>query len=125
MLSVGESEIAPLSLAWYAAAIGLYIVGVTVYAKREESDSQSAMLTFGLIFEVAGLVLVAGFPVWSKTVHTWQLDPNLAYPLLMVLIGLTVVQRGILGINHAFGFFQTIRYPLAVYRGASWAAHLG
>ena len=100
MLSVGESEMAPTALVWYAAAIGVYIMGVTVYAKREESDSQAGWLTFGLILEVAGLVLLAGFPVWSKTVHPWQLDPNLAYPLLMGLIGLTVVQRGMLGVNH-------------------------
>ena len=100
MLSVGESDIAPVALVWYAAAIGLYIMGVTVYAKREESESQAGMLTLGLILEVAGLVFLAGFPVWSQTVHEWQLDPKLAYPLLMGLIGLTVVQRGMLGINH-------------------------
>lgn len=100
MLSVGESEAAPMALVWYAAAIGLYIMGVTVYAKREESDSQVGTLALGLFLEVAGLVLLAGFPVWSQTVHAWELDPNLAYPLLMGLIGLTVVQRGMLGVNH-------------------------
>ena len=100
MLSVGESETAPIALVWYAAAIGLYIMGITVYAKREESDSQASVLTFGLILEVAGLVLLAGFPLWSKTEHNWGLDPRMAYPLLMGLIGFTVVQRGIMGVNH-------------------------
>ncbi len=100
MLSVVQSEVAPIALVWYAAAIGVYILGVTVYAKREESDSQVGMLTLGLIFEVAGLVLLAGFPLWSQTEHAWQLDPRLTYPLLMGLIGFTVVQRGMLGVNH-------------------------
>lgn len=100
MLSVGESDMAPTALVWYAVAIGVYIMGVTVYAKREESDSGAGLLTFGVILEAAGLVLLAGFPVWSKTVHPWHLDPKLTYPLLMGLIGLTVVQRGLLGINH-------------------------
>ena len=100
MLAVGKVETAPIALVWYAGAIGLYIMGVTVYAKREEADSQAGTLTFGLILEVAGLVLLAGFPIWSRTEHAWQLDPTMAYPLLMGLIGFTVVQRGMLGINH-------------------------
>lgn len=100
MFAVSESQLIPNALVWYAAAIGVYIMGVTVYAKREESDSQAGVLTFGVILEAAGLVLLAGFPLWSKTEHPWELDPNLTYPLLMGLIGLTVVQRGILGISH-------------------------
>jgi 4-hydroxybenzoate polyprenyltransferase len=100
MLSVGESQVGPIALVWFAAAIGLYIMGVTVYAKREESDSQAGTLTLGVMLEVAGLVVLAGFPIWSKTEHEWNLDPRLAYPLLMGLIGFTVVQRGVLGINH-------------------------
>ncbi len=100
MLAVGESKLEPIALVWYAAAIGVYIMGVTVYAKREETDSQVGMLTLGLCFEVAGLVLLAAFPIWSQTEHAWQLDPNLTYPLLMGLIGFTVVQRGMMGVNH-------------------------
>ncbi len=100
MASVGQSETVPIALVWYSAAIGLYIMGITVFAKREETDSQPGVLTFGLILEVAGLVLLAGFPLWSKTEHDWGLDPTLAYPLLMGLIGFTVVQRGVMGVSH-------------------------
>lgn len=100
MLSVGEIESPPIALVWYAGAIGLYIMGVTVYAKREESDSSASLLSLGLFFEVAGLVILAGFPLWSKTEHAWNLDPRMTYPLLMGLIGFTVVQRGAWGINH-------------------------
>ncbi len=100
MLSVGEVEMVPVALLWYAAAIGMYIMGVTVYAKREESDSSASVLSLGLFLEIAALVLLAGFPLWSKTEHPWNLDPQLTYPLLMGLIGFTVVQRGFMGINH-------------------------
>ncbi len=100
MFSLSESSTMPIALVWYAGAIGLYIMGVTVYAKREESESAAGTLSLGLILEVAGLVLLAGFPAWSQTIHAWQLDPKLAYPLLMGLIGVTVVQRGMQGISH-------------------------
>ncbi len=100
MLSVNLIDAAPVALVWFALAIGCYIMGVTVYARREETDSHVGTLTFGLILETAALVVLAGFPLWSKTEHDWGLDPKLAYPLLMGLIGLTVVQRGFFGISH-------------------------
>jgi 4-hydroxybenzoate polyprenyltransferase len=100
MFSVSKMETMPMALAWYAAAIGIYIVGVTVYASREESDSQTNVLALGLILEIAGVLLLAMFPMWSTPTRVWQLDPKLAYPLLIVLIGFTVIQRGVVGINH-------------------------
>lgn len=100
MFSVSEYEIMPSALVWYATAIGLYIMGVTIYARREETDSNPAGLIMGLIMEFAALVVLAGFPLWSKTEHAWGLDPYRAYPLLMGLIGLTVIQRGVSGVSH-------------------------
>ncbi len=37
MFSVSADEVLPPALVWYAAAIGLYIMGVTIFAKREET----------------------------------------------------------------------------------------
>ncbi len=100
MFSMIEAEAFPRSLLWYAAAIGLYIVGVTVYARREETSSHVGTLSSGLILEVCGMILLALFPLWSDGSRGWELDPQVAYPLLIVLIGFTVVQRGIVGIQH-------------------------
>jgi 4-hydroxybenzoate polyprenyltransferase len=100
MLSVSEIEDMPRALLWFAGAIGLYIMGVTVYARREETDSNPVGLVFGLMIEFAAMVALAGFPIWSGTERAWGLDPNLAYPLLMGLIGFTVIQRGISGVTH-------------------------
>ncbi len=49
MFSVGSGEVLPQALLWFAGAIGLYIVGVTVYARREEKDSNPAGLIVGLV----------------------------------------------------------------------------
>lgn len=100
LLAIGDSEAMPGALIWLATAIGVYIVGITVYAKHEETESQSNVLGMGLLLEIAGLVILGGFPAWTGIERQWGLDPKVAYPLLLLLVGLTVVQRGMAGVMH-------------------------
>ena len=103
MLAVSPVESGvPRSLLVFSAGIGVYIIGVTVFARREEGESQPVGLSLGLILEVAGLALVAALPWLSSPEEgaRWQLDPWRAYPILIGLVGLTVVNRGVLAINH-------------------------
>lgn len=92
----------PRSLLIMAAGIGVYILGITVFARREETESQPVGLSLGLILEVAGLALIAGIPWLSGQEESarWQLDPWRAYPVLIGLIGLTVINRGVMAHNH-------------------------
>ncbi len=89
----------PRPLLALAAGIGLYILGVTVYARREEHESSPAGLLFGMIIELAGLVVIGCLPLWAAK-QTWTLNPNQGYPLLIALIGLTVMNRGFAGVMH-------------------------
>ena len=103
MLAVSPVESGvPRSLLILAAGIGVYIVGITVFARREEGESQPVGLSLGLILEIAGLALIAALPWLSGQEEgaRWQLDPWRAYPILVGLIGLTVVNRGVLALNH-------------------------
>ncbi len=103
MLAVSPVESGlPKSLLVLAGGIGVYILGITVFARREEGDSSPAGLSLGLILEVAGLALLAALPWLSGPEESakWQLDPWRAYPLLVGLVGLTVINRGVLAINH-------------------------
>ncbi len=100
-------EIAPLPdvifprpLIALAAGIGLYILGVTVYARREERDSSPAGLLLGILLEIAGLVIIGCLPMWAEADQSWTLNPRQGYPLLILLIGLTVANRGIAGVMH-------------------------
>lgn len=100
-------EIAPLPdvifprpLIALAAGIGLYILGVTVYARREERDSSPAGLLLGILLEIAGLVIIGCLPMWAEAEQAWTLNPRQGYPLLILLIGLTVANRGIAGVIH-------------------------
>lgn len=103
MLAVSPVESGlPRSLLIMSAGIGVYIVGITVFARREEGESQPVGLSLGLILEVAGLALIAAMPWLSGQEESarWQLESWRAYPILVGLIGLTVVNRGILALNH-------------------------
>lgn len=90
----------PRPLIGLAAGIGLYILGVTVYARREERDSSPAGLLLGILLEIAGLVVIGCLPMWAEAEQTWTLNPRQGYPLLILLIGLTVANRGIAGVMH-------------------------
>lgn len=90
----------PRPLMALAAGIALYIFGVTVYARREERESSSGILLFGIVLEIAGLVIIGCLPLWADAGQKWALDPRQGYPLLIGLIGLTVANRGLAGVWH-------------------------
>jgi 4-hydroxybenzoate polyprenyltransferase len=100
MFAVSGNEVFPRAVLYLAAGIGLYIVGVTIYAHREEKESAAGGLVVGLILEIAGLVLIGFLPRWVSSEVKWTLDPNGGYPLLIALIGLTVLNRGFAGVLH-------------------------
>ncbi|MCA9131695.1 MAG: UbiA family prenyltransferase [Planctomycetales bacterium] len=97
--SGGELETIQPLLA-LAAGIGLYIFGVTVYARREEQESSPSSLGFGIFLEIVGLVIIGFLPYWAEAGRSWTLSPQQGYPLLLALIGLTVVNRGVAGVMH-------------------------
>lgn len=91
----------PTSLLWLAAGVALYILGVTIYGSREElSESSKPILVLGILFEVAGLVCLALLPWQHSDTQMWTLDPQRGYPLLIGLIGITVVNRSFAAVWH-------------------------
>jgi 4-hydroxybenzoate polyprenyltransferase len=74
---------------------------LTIYARREEQASNQATLVLGTVFELAGLIVVALLPMWT-TSHdlAWRLPPNSAYPVLIGLIGITILNRACGGVLH-------------------------
>lgn len=100
MVSVSQTRTDVKLLLWFAAAIGIYIVGVTVYARREEQESRQSGLLFGLGFELVGMAILAFLPRLSDAQRIWGIDAQRGYPLLIGLIALTVIHRGWNGIAH-------------------------
>ena len=101
LAGVANVSVFPQTLLAFAAGIGLYILGVTIYAHREERESSQLGLTLGLMFELAGLTVIGCLPLWQAGREVgWYLGPNSYYPFLIALIGLTVLNRGAAGILH-------------------------
>ncbi|MBX3420642.1 MAG: UbiA family prenyltransferase [Pirellulaceae bacterium] len=91
----------PQTLVAYAAAVGVYICGVTTYARHEAGDSSPLTLSLGTLLEVAGLVILACLYWWEPgRPVSWYLSPTSYYPILIVLIGLTVLNRALAGVLH-------------------------
>ena len=101
MVALVELETFPMPVVYFAAAIGVYILGVTVYAFEEEHVKSSLhFLIVGILFQMAGMVLVACLPYWSTTEIPWTLSPTGGFPLLIGLIAITVLHRSGQGVMH-------------------------
>lgn len=101
MVALNQPESFPLPALYFAAGVAVYVLGVTVYAFEEENDlSSKRFLVVGLLFEMAGLAVIACLPMWETVEIAWTLDPKGWYPLLIGLIGLTVFHRSGKGIMH-------------------------
>ncbi|MEZ6135317.1 MAG: UbiA family prenyltransferase [Pirellulaceae bacterium] len=100
LLSAELADSFPSPLLLFALGVGLYILGITVYARHEEHDSAPAVLVLGLLFELLGLVVIGCLPMWSDRPLPGAPNQTWGYPLLITLIGLTVLNRGFAGVLH-------------------------
>ncbi len=76
-----------------AAGIGIYIVGVTWFARTEATTSARGQLAFGLAVMVAGVGLLAWAPRWSPAGQPFYLDPRVVWPGLLCLIMFVLIRR--------------------------------
>lgn len=81
-----------------AAGIGVYIAGVTLFARTEAVQSNRLQLAAGLAIMVAGIVLLGLFPQFlsGERLAGWE-DPsstlNIYWPLILAVLSITVVRR--------------------------------
>jgi 4-hydroxybenzoate polyprenyltransferase len=86
-------SLGPLGAAHAAVAlgVGLYIVGVTVFARSEAAESGRGPLTLGLAVLLLGIAAVASLPVWitGRELPPFDPPPNwyVFWALLAMLLG--------------------------------------
>jgi len=79
-----------------AGAIGVYITGVTWFARTEAKPSQRGLLIFGFAIMMAGIAMLIGFP----SMYNGELffRNHSVWPMLLLLMAFTVARRCILAI---------------------------
>lgn len=76
-----------------AAAFGVYIVGVTVFAKQEAEESGRARLILGIGIMLAGIALLAGVPtLLDQAAFVWR-RVGAGWYVLVGFLGFMIVRR--------------------------------
>lgn len=75
-----------------AAGLGLYVVGITIYAKSEaEEKSQTTKLLSGVAVMLAGVVVMGLAALFTKL----HMQPNYTYWVLLGLLSVTILRRAV------------------------------
>lgn len=86
-----------------AAAIGMYIAGVTWFARSEAHTGNRGLLLGGLAVIVTGLSLLSAFPSYGAFAAgraKLTFANEMVWPLLVVLLGFSIVRRCLAAIAH-------------------------
>ena len=81
-----------------AAGIGVYIAGVTWFARGEAEEGGRPRLLLGVGVMTAGLALLATFPQWFPHFPVWLSNAPVVWPLLVALLAATVIRRGLIAV---------------------------
>ncbi len=76
-----------------AGGMGLYITGVTWFARSEAKDSPRFPLVFGMIWMITGLVLLACFPRFPEGQLAVRIEGNSTWPLAVCLLSVPILRR--------------------------------
>lgn len=81
-----------------AVGIGVYVSGVTWYARAEAVRSRRVALSGGLLLMLAGLALLAFFPRLAPLSGGYHMDPLLVWPFALCALMISTVRRCLIGI---------------------------
>jgi len=81
-----------------AGGIGLYICGVTWFARTEAKTSNRGLLIWGTSLMGAGIGMLALFPVVEETGIAYRLDKEYVWPLVLFMLTFTILRRCVLAI---------------------------
>ena len=80
--------------AWmFAGGVGVYVAGVTMFARTEAARSRRAPLALGAVLMLAGIALVAAFPRWIDDWDLPYLDFADRWPIFWIVISMLIGLR--------------------------------
>lgn len=77
-----------------AAGIGVYIVGVTWFARTEATASERAPLVASLAVMAAGIVVLGIFPKYAAEYGAVRFRPSVFWPVLLAALFVPIARRG-------------------------------
>jgi 4-hydroxybenzoate polyprenyltransferase len=82
-----------------ASGIGLYIVGVTCFARSEATTSPRSLLTLGVLIMTAGIAILALFPRWHLDSFPYRYEPKTTWPLALAMMSFWILRRALVAIR--------------------------
>jgi 4-hydroxybenzoate polyprenyltransferase len=83
-----------------AGGIGLYIVGVTCFARTEATNSPRSLLTLGVLIMAAGIAMLAFFPRWHLDSFAYRYEPKTTWPLILSIMSIWTLRRTLIAIHN-------------------------
>jgi 4-hydroxybenzoate polyprenyltransferase len=81
-----------------AGGIGLYISGVTWFARTEAKTSNRGLLIWGTALMAAGIGMLALFPMVQETQIAYRLDKEYVWPMVLFMLTFTILRRCVFAI---------------------------
>lgn len=81
-----------------AGGIGVYISGVTWFARTEAKTSNRGLLSWGTALMAVGIGMLGAFPMIQDTGIKYQLDEQYVWPLVLFMLTFTILRRCVLAI---------------------------
>ncbi|EAQ80980.1 UbiA family prenyltransferase [Blastopirellula marina] len=82
----------------FAGGIGVYIAGVTWFARSEAKESSRAMLIFGFVVLVIGLGLFVAAPLMGSSIVHLRSMTTFGWCGLMTLLAISIIRRCVIAI---------------------------
>jgi 4-hydroxybenzoate polyprenyltransferase len=85
-----------------AGGIGVYIMGVTWFARTEARESRRLLLGFGVGLMAAGVVMLAFFPKFAppELARRFHFEATFVWPMAIFLLTVSILRRCLVAIAH-------------------------
>lgn len=85
-----------------AGGIGVYIAGVTWFARTEAKASSRMLLTFGVGMMATGVMMLAFFPRYAspELLQRYHIEPTFVWPMALFLLTVSILRRCLVAVGN-------------------------